>query len=235
MDGLGLRSFAVVAAVSLIAGFGGAAIYSWSGLGHSQTRDYLLENPEILPQMAENFQRGEASKRLADISDEVIIPFEGAVLGNPQGSVTLVEFTDYGCGFCRMSREHVEALIAANPDLRVVIREWPIFDGSEQAARMALAAADQGRFAEFHRAMFESGTPTDAAIAQAARQAGIDQGAAETFMASQLVDAEMARNMAFARQLGFSGTPSWVVGDAVLEGAVGVDALQEAIDAARQS
>ena len=235
MNGMNFRSFLAVAAIALVGGFAGSALFSWSGLGHAQTRGYLLENPEILPQMAENYQKNEARKKLADVREDVTAPYPGAVLGNPEGSVTLVEFTDYGCGFCRMSREHVETLIAANPDLRVVIREWPIFEGSDAAAKMALAAADQGRFPAFHDAMFEKGPPSSDSVLNAAAAAGLDLAAAEQFMQTQQAEGELAKNMALARQLGFSGTPSWVVGDQVLEGAVGPDALQEAIDAARES
>ena len=139
MQNTSLRSHLLTALVALIFGFGGAALWSVSGLGHEQTRDYLLDNPEILPEMAENFQKNEARERLVGVADEVVSPFPGAILGNPEGSVTLVEFTDYGCSFCRQSREDIDALVAANPDLKVVIREWPIFEGSDQAASMALA------------------------------------------------------------------------------------------------
>ncbi len=229
------RSFLLTALVALVAGFGGAALWSFSGLGHHQTRAYLLENPELLPQMAENYQRKQGEERLASVEGEVVAPFPGAVLGNPGGSVTLVKFTDYGCTYCRISRPHVEQLIAHNPELKVVIREWPIFEGSDAASRMALAAARQGKFAQFHRAMFDRGPPSLPAIEAAARDAGLDMDAARAFASSQEADRELAQNMTIARQLGFSGTPSWVVGGQLFEGAVGPETLQEAIDAARDS
>ncbi len=228
------KSLFLSAAVALVAGFGGAAAWSLSGLGDTQTREYLLDNPDILPEMAEAYQRSQSAERLASIADEVVEPFPGAVLGNPNGSVTLVEFTDYGCTYCRASVEHVQQLIADNPDLKVVIREWPIFQGSDAAAGMALAAAKQGKFAAFHDAMFEQGSPSEANIAAAAQAAGVDPAAAQPVLASQEVQAELGRNHAFAQQLQFSGTPSWVVGDQVLEGMIGVEALQDAIDAAKK-
>ena len=229
-----VKSLFLSAAVALVAGFGGAAAWSLSGLGDAQVRDYLLENPEILPELADAYQQGLNAERLASIADEVVEPFPGAVLGNPNGSVTLVEFTDYGCTYCRASVEHVQQLIAANPDLKVVIREWPIFQGSDTAAGMALAAAGQGKFAAFHDAMFEHGPPSEASIDAAAKAAGVDTASAKDFAGSQAVQAELTRNHAFAQQLQFSGTPSWVVGDRVLEGMIGVEALQDAIDAAKQ-
>jgi len=226
------RPLFFTALVALVAGFGGAALWSLSGLGDAQVRRYLVAHPEILPEMAEAFQQRQAGERLAEAGAAVTEAFPGAVLGNPEGSVTVVEFTDYGCTYCRASVPHVEALIAANPDLKVVIREWPIFEGSEAAARMALAAARQGKFAAFHREMFERGPPSPAGVEAAARAAGLDLAAAQAFAASPQVDAEIARNEALARKLGFGGTPSWVVGDRVIEGAVGPERLQDAIDAA---
>lgn len=223
------RSLFLTALVALLAGFGGAALWSLSGLGDRQVRQYLVANPDILPEMAEAFERQQSAKRLADVGDDVATAFPGAVLGNPQGTVTLVEFTDYGCTYCRASVLHVAQLIAANPQLKVVVREWPIFPGSEQSARMGLAAAKQGKFAAFHKAMFAQGSPSPERIEAAARSAGLDLAAAKAYAASPEVDAEIGQNHAMAQQLGFSGTPSWVVGGQTLVGAVGVEALQQAI------
>ncbi len=157
-------------------------------------------------------------------------PFPGAVLGNPEGTRTLVKFTDYGCTYCRSSEADVQRLIAGDPQLRVVIREWPIFDGSEDAARMALAAAKQGKYPVFYKAMFAAGPPSAATVARAASVAGLDMAAARTDAASDAVAAELAQNMQLARTLGFTGTPSWVAQGKVLQGAVGYDSLKQALD-----
>lgn len=235
MNNTSLRSLLLTALVALIFGFGGAALWSATSLGHAQTREYLLANPDILPEMAENFQKQQARERLVDVADDVVAPFPGAILGNPEGSITLVEFTDYACSFCRLSQEHVEALIAKNPELRVVIREWAIFEGSDQAAKMALAAAQQGKFAAFHKAMFENGPPSEDSILSAAAIAGLDLAIAQKFIESPDAEFELSRNTALAKQLGFSGTPSWVIGDQAFEGAVGEAELQKAIDEASSS
>ena len=124
----------------------------------------------------------------------------------------------------------MQKLIAGDPDLKIVVREWPIFDGSEQAARMALAAAEQGRYPAFYRAMFAAGRPSPTTIAKAASVAGLDMDRANRIAASDEVTSELARNMELARTLGFSGTPSWVAGGQVLQGAVGYDALKQAVD-----
>ena len=226
-----MRNHLLTALIALVFGFAGAALWSLSGLGNGQTRDYLLANPQILPEMAEAYQRGDAQNRLAQIADEVKQPFPGAVLGNPDGSKVLVKFTDYGCTYCRQSVAAIDELIAADPELKVVVREWPIFDGSEQAARMALAAAKQGKYPAFYHAMFEQGPPSEAGIARAAQIAGLDIAAAEAFAQSDEATAELAKTMAFARRLQFTGTPSWVAGGEVIEGLVPAERLAKALDA----
>ena len=215
--------------IALLAGFAGAAAFSFSGLGNENTRTYLAENPVVLRDMIEGLQASEAQERLAQVEGDVKTPFQGAVLGNPQGTKTLVKFTDYSCGYCRASVEDVDRLIAANPDLRVIVRERAIFASSEAAARMGLAAAAQGKYDEFYHAMFALGVPTAEKIASAARTAGIDMEAAREFGASQQVTAELVRNDELARQLGIPGTPSWVYGDTVFEGAVGYQQLSEIV------
>jgi protein-disulfide isomerase len=197
--------------------------------------DYILDHPEILPQAMENLQQRDNAQALSGISDEVRAPFPGAVLGNPQGKVTLVEFTDYACTFCRQSVAEVEQLIAANPDLRVVVRELPILSPqSADAAKMALAAAEQGKYAAFHSAMFAAGHLTPDTIASAARTAGLDMARAQKTIADPRVESELAHNIDFARTLGFNGTPSWIAGDRLLSGAIGKDKLGEAVAAARK-
>ncbi|MGB5778022.1 MAG: DsbA family protein, partial [Allopontixanthobacter sediminis] len=109
----------------------------------------------------------------------------------------------------------------------------PIFEGSDKAALVALAAAKQGRYQAFHDAMFTKGAPTEAAIAAAAAEAGVDMAKAQEFAASGEAKAELASNTELAREIGFGGTPSWVIGGQPFEGAIGVEALQQAIDAAR--
>ena len=222
----------VTALLALVFGFLGAAIWSYSGLGNAQTREYLLANADILPEMAEAYQQGQAQDRLAQVDAQVRLPFPGAVLGNPNGSKVLVKFTDYGCTYCRQSIAETDRMVAEDPELKIVVREWPIFDGSEAAARMALAAAKQGKYSAFYHAMFEQGPPSDATIARAAQIAGLDMAAAQAFIASDEATAEIANTMVLARTLGFSGTPSWVAGDQVIEGLVPAERLAEALDAA---
>jgi protein-disulfide isomerase len=192
--------------------------------------DYVLDHPEILPQAMENLRKKEDAKQLAGIRQDVEKAYPGAVLGNPLGKITLVEFSDFGCGFCRQSEADVAALVAANPDLKVVIRQLPILSpASADAARMGLAAAVQGKYAAFHNAMFAGGQLSAASIEAAGRAAGLDMGRARRDSASAQIDAEIDANIQFARKLGFQGTPSWVIGQEIHAGAVGRDVLAAAI------
>ena len=197
--------------------------------------DYILDHPEILPQAMENLQQRENAKALSGVRDAVTTPFPGAIMGNPKGKVTLVEFTDFACTFCRQSLAAVDAMIAADPELRVVMRELPILSpASGEAAKMALAAAEQGKYAEFHRAMFAAGQPSAETIAAAAQAAGLDMARAQKALADPRLEQELQRNVDFARQLGFNGTPAWIAGDQLLSGAVGRERLEAAVAAAKK-
>lgn len=222
--------------VALLAGFAGAALWDATGLGDRATRAYLLANPEVLPEAMDVLQRREQVARIEPLRGALETPFPGAVLGNPAGKVTLVEFSDYACSYCRQSVADVAALIDDNPDLKVVIREYPILSPeSVDAARMALAAAQQGRYAAFHDAMFQLGPPSAQSIEAAAKQAGVDLDRARQAIASGAFDDQLHANAALASQLGVSGTPGWVIGDQALDGAVGRARIGAAIEEARRS
>lgn len=196
--------------------------------------DYILEHPEILPQAMENLQKREASAQLAGVRQSVETPFPGAVLGNPQGTRTLVEFSDFACGYCRQSLPDVKQLIARNPDLRIVVRELPVISPhSPDAAKMALAAAEQGKYEAFHDAMYAAGQVDPETIDAVAQKVGLDMARARRVAASPTVEEEIKRNLAMANRLGFTGTPSWIAGDNLISGAVGMDRLAEAIGPAK--
>lgn len=199
-------------------------------------REYVLTHPEILPEAMSNLQMKENAKLLAGLREGLERPFPGAVLGNPDGKVTLAVFTDYACGYCRQSEADVAAVVRANPDLKVVVRELPIISpDSLDAAKWALAAAGQGRYAAFHAAMFAAGRPDAGTLEQVAANVGLDIARLKGTLADPRIGTEVSRNIDMARQLGFNGTPSWVIGNRILSGAIGRDALQEAIDEARKA
>ncbi|HEY7808730.1 MAG TPA: DsbA family protein [Croceibacterium sp.] len=222
--------------LALLGGFAGAAAWDYAGLGGHSTRDYLLAHPEVLPEAINRYQAQQRQAQLAPVRKQLEIPFPGAVLGNPQGKVTLVEFSDYACTYCRQSVMDVQQLIAANPDLRVVVREYPILrPESADAARMALAAAEQGKFAAYHDAMYRLGPPSKQTIEQAANEAGVDLATADKAIASGVFDSFLTSNIALADRIGINGTPGWVIGDRIIDGAVGQAALGQAIEEARRS
>ncbi len=238
-----VRSWLTTGAFALgaaLLGFAGGWAFQATGAGRGATeamvRNYILENPEILPEAMDRLQQKEMLARVEPLRGALETPFAGAVLGNPRGTVTLVEFSDYACPYCRMSIPDLKAVIAANPDLKVVLRESPILgDGSVAAARMALAAAEQGRFEQFHYAMFAKDRPNEATIEAAAREAGVDLAKARAAIAAGKYDAELKANVGMNGSIGLTGTPGWVAGDTVFSGAVGRDHLAEAIARARKA
>jgi protein-disulfide isomerase len=196
---------------------------------------YILENPEIITDAVAILQQRQVTERLSAAGNDIAKPFPGADAGNPKGDVTIVEFTDYNCGFCRASVPDIQRLLKSDSNLRLVYRELPILSqSSRDAALWALAAARQGKHKAFHDALFAAGPADETNIAAAARQAGLDMAAARAFAASPQANQEIERNLAFMQQIGFNGTPTFIIGDQILEGALGYDALKRAVEKARQ-
>jgi protein-disulfide isomerase len=198
-------------------------------------RATLLENPEIITEAVEILQQRDTAKRLSSVQDKIATPFPGAEAGNPKGNVTLVEFTDYSCGFCRASVADVKRLLKDDGNIRLIYRELPILSpASREAAAWALAAAQQGKHQAFHDAMFAAGPPSPVTIRAAAKEAGLNLAAAESFASSPKAKAEIEGNLALMQQVGFNGTPTFIIGNQILEGALGYDALKDAITKARK-
>ena len=193
--------------------------------------DYVLANPELIPQAMQKLQEREAARAVSGSRGKIEEPYRGAWIGNAKGDVTLVEFYDYNCGYCRASLPTIERLVASDPNLRVVFKELPVLsDESRVAARAALAAAAQGKFKRFHDALYAGGRVSQATIAAAARTAGVNLAAIPAD-----ADQVIRDNMEIAGKLGISGTPTWVVGDQVLTGAQPYERIREAIAKARAS
>jgi len=193
-------------------------------------RSYLLENPEILPEAMDRLRAREAAQAVEQSRAALEAPFHSAWAGAADGDVVLVEFFDYACGYCRAANPDVERLLAEDPRLKVVWREYPVLGpDSEQAAVASLAAAEAGRFRAFHERLFAAGRPTGATVAAAADAAGVAAPAL-----TPEYRAELERNFELGRAIGATGTPTFVVGDRILQGAVGYEALKEAVEAARR-
>lgn len=198
-------------------------------------RDYILAHPEIIPQAMKNLQQNEAGK-LVDANRKAIeTPFAGAWAGAKDGDVTLVMFTDYACPYCRTSAPDVDRLLASDKRLKVVWRELPILGPpSEEAAKAGLSAAKQGRYLAFHRNMFAAGRPEPGNIAKAKTVSGLDPSRTAADAGAPDIAREIQTNIELARSLGLTGTPTFVVGDRLLMGAVGHDELVKAIAEARK-
>jgi protein-disulfide isomerase len=192
-------------------------------------RSYLLEHPEILPQAMERLRAREMATVVRQNRYALEQPFHGAWAGAADADVVLVEFFDYACGYCRAANPDIERLLREDRRLKVVWREYPVLGpNSEQATIASLAAAKAGRFRQFHDRLYASGRPTEASIAAARQAVGIPP--------ATLTDEfrrELERNFDLARSIGATGTPTWVIGDQVLQGAIGYEALKAAIETAR--
>ncbi len=174
-------------------------------------------------------------RQVAAHRDELLHDPESPVGGDRDGDVTVVEFFDYRCGYCIAMAPRLETLLEADRGLRFVYKEWPILGPmSEFAARAALAARRQGRYEDFHSALMRlRGRLTEATVLDAARRLGLDPERLRADMKSPKIDRALRDNRALAAELGITGTPSFVVGDRLIPGAVPLGELKAVIAAAR--
>ncbi|MGY3436649.1 MULTISPECIES: DsbA family protein [unclassified Marinovum] len=203
----------------------------------------ILENPGIvmeavrlLEQQNQDQQNAAAATALGSMGDKLNNDPNAPVLGNPEGDVTVVEFFDYNCPYCRRAMPEVDALIAQDKNVRLVYREWPILgDGSVFAARAALAARKQGKYEEFHVAMMGmQGRAEEASVLRIARDVGLNIDQLRIDMEAPDVSEHIDTSMELTRTLGFSGTPSFVIGDALIPGFVESDVLVKQVAETRE-
>ena len=211
-----------------------------------RVRAYLLAHPEVIFEAAQLYQQkqqaaqAEAAKQtIASKADEILRDPAAPVGGNKAGDVTLVEFFDYNCKYCRSVAPTIAEVLAADSGLRLVYKEFPILgDGSTGAARVALAAArqDQGKYQELHEALMgTSGSVTEATALKTAAAVGLDVDRLRRDMADPAIAAAIARNQALAAELGINGTPGFVIGEEIVPGAVDRGTLEGLVAKARQT
>jgi protein-disulfide isomerase len=225
-------------AVLIGVAIGAAGVGAWYGFRapdragtEAIIRDYLLNHGEVIFEAVERARSRQSARAIGGQRTALETPFHSAWAGAADGDVVLVQLFDYSCGYCRQSNADVERLLREDPRLKVIWREFPVLGpDSEAAARMSLAAARQGRFRQFHERMFALGRPTAALLQQAAQQAGV-QPEPENAEARS----ELTRNQQMGRTIEAQGTPTFIVGEEVLQGAVGYEALRDAIRRARQA
>ncbi|HZF42186.1 MAG TPA: DsbA family protein [Sphingomonadaceae bacterium] len=189
-------------------------------------RDYILRNPEIIQEAALKLQSREVGKLVSANRAAFETPYKNAFAGNPRGDVTLVEFFDYACGYCRQSVAVIDRLLAEDKNLRVVYREFPVLGpDSDAAARASLAAAavSSARYNAFHHALFAAGRPEPATLARVAAAQGVSMAGTPE------INAELSANAQLAAAIGVRGTPAFIVGEEIFPGAVAYETLKQAI------
>lgn len=205
--------------------------------------DHLRENPEVIVEAIQAYQlrtqEAEQTARLETLESswsEIAENGDDPVLGNPDGDVTLVEFFDYRCGYCRRAYPDLRALHDNDPNLRIVLKEFPIL-GPESvfASRVSLAARNQNQFADFHAAAMETeGQLTEERVLQIARDVGLDMERLRRDMDDPEIQRIIESNYAIAETLGIRGTPAFVTRGEIISGAVGRARLETAVAQARK-
>ena len=210
-------------------------------------KDYLLKNPELLQEVMAELERrqtlAEAEKHRTAVKQHSAAIFNSprqVTIGNQQGDVTVVEFFDYNCGYCKRAMVNMLELLKANSKVRFVLKEFPVLgEASVQAAQVAAAVRMQDKtggkkYLEFHQKLLTGRGQTDKARALAvAKEIGLDVARIERDIAGEEVKATIEESFKLAEALGLNGTPSYVIGSEVVIGAVGVPALKEKVNIAR--
>jgi protein-disulfide isomerase len=205
--------------------------------------DYLTNNPDLMLdvlQAAQDKLKGESREKaaaaLVEHRRELLEDPDAPVGGNPKGDVSLVEFFDYRCPYCKQVVPAIDALLAKDKQLRFVYKELPVLGpDSVRAARAALAAGKQGKYEAMHRALMAvKGQIDEPAIMKVAASVGLDVERLKVDMAAPEIDRALKANVKLAEALDIRGTPGFVIGDEIVPGAVSQDTLKQLIDAARQ-
>ena len=204
-------------------------------------RDYLLKNPAIireamqaLQQREEEEKQAKATRALKEYSGELYHDASSPVGGNPKGDVTIVEFFDYNCGYCKRVAPTISALLKQDPNVRIVYKEFAILGPQSLiAARAALAAQRQGKYHEFHNALMSAAKLDAGSIAALSKRLGLDQDKWLEDMEDPGIARMIRRNSQLANVLGINGTPAFIIGERLIPGAVDLDALTEIVKSER--
>lgn len=191
-------------------------------------KDYLINNPEVmmdvqnaLESKMEKIQAERTTAAIQQNATEIFKPSGSPVVGNAKGDVTVIEFFDYNCPYCKKAFHDVAQLVDKDKQVKLILKEFPILSkGSEETAKVALAAKMQGKYWEFHRAMQElQGQSNEATALRVAEKVGLDMNKLRKDMAAPEVKNEIDQTRALAAKLGIQGTPHFLVGDRIIPGA----------------
>ena len=205
-------------------------------------RQYLLDNPDVLVEALTIYQQRqkvaekERQQQSVGVHRKALLEDPDApVLGNPKGDVAIVEFFDYRCPYCRRAAENIKKVIEEDGNIRLIMKEFPILGPqSMQAARAALAAANQGKYEEFHwTLMLKPGDMSDPHIRTVAREMGLDVERLEADMKSKEIEDMIRRNRGLANALAIRGTPAFVIGNTLVPGPIDLPTLKRLVAAAR--
>jgi protein-disulfide isomerase len=205
----------------------------------SLIEDFLMRDPKLLQRMSvalestlRDEEQGRVQTMLADYQDQIFNAKSDVILGNPDGDVTLVEFFDYNCGYCRNALPDLASLLADDPNLKVILKEFPILSNeSIDAARVSvLVGQTDVDYWAFHEALFTSRSKVDKSVAlSAAADLGLSTVDLELRMGEPVVAETIQRSYEIAQALGISGTPTYIIGNEIIPGAIGADELRSRI------
>lgn len=204
----------------------------------------IRENPEIIAEALQRLEQLEEERREAQIAsalnerrDDLQNDPNAPVLGNPDGDITIVEFFDYNCPYCRRVKPEIAALLEADKNVRLVYREWPILgEGSVFAAKAALAARNQGLYEAFHWSLMAlEERANEQSVMRVAEEEGLDVARLREDMNDALIDQHIQLSMELAQALNITGTPTFIVRDAVLPGLVPAQRLMAEISRLRDA
>lgn len=212
----------------------------------AEVRDYLMDNPEVLMEAMRVLEERQAAAQAA--SDEELVADNATALfddgtswvgGNPDGDITMVEFLDYRCGYCRRAHPEVTDLIETDGDIRLIVKEFPILgEQSVMASRFAIATrnvAGDAAYQEVHDALMElRADVTEPALERIADSLDLDGDTILAAMDAPEVGAEIEANYELARTMGISGTPTFVIGDQMLRGYLPLEQMMQIVDTERE-
>ena len=213
-----------------------------AALGKS-IREYLIANPEVLVEAMQELERKQDSQRdsaaqkaISENQNELLRDPDSPVAGNPSGDVTVVEFSDYQCPYCKRAHNAVKSVVAADGKVKIIFKDLPILgEPSRIAALAALASRAQGKHLAFHNALMEYNGKIDRdKIMEIAASVGLDVAKLQKDMEDPKLKQVIERNLALASALGVRGTPAFVIGNQFVPGAVDADALKQLIADARK-
>ncbi|SFE00087.1 DsbA family protein [Roseivivax sediminis] len=213
----------------------------------AEVRSYLMENPEVILEAVETLESRQAAQQ-AQADSELVAEHSEAIFddgyswvgGNPDGDVTVVEFMDYRCGYCRRAKEEVEQLVESDGNIRFILKEFPILgEASVIASRFAVATrnvAGDEAYKQVHDALMSmSGEPSEVALERLAGTLGLDADAIMAEMESDAVREELQSVRSLAQDLAINGTPTFVMGDELVRGYVTIDQMREIVAEAREA